>query len=170
MNWEACCRMKSRCHLKHSVAVCMVWLRVTIKTQQSLLTREKPICKPQKHTTILLFIVYNSNNLVRNIWREEYTCGHILLNILQTVTCLFTHLCTHESQMPFHMFIYCSSCKIIQQKPYFMICMLYTTFKICSNCSQNEHTDRSYTSCSIWTLVLQFYKHTIQYMNHQVRR
>ena len=41
------------------------------------------------------------------------------------------------------------------------------SFNISTQCSQNTHTYRSFTACSIWSLIFRFHRHTIQYMNQR---
>jgi hypothetical protein len=97
MDWETWCRNKSSCHLRYSVAIRLLWLRITMKSLNSLCTWWKPNCKPLLHTPPFLFLnvrralvclerFRNENNLVYGFCYTYY----------KTVTTLYALPFTHE--------------------------------------------------------------------------
>ena len=88
------------------------------------------------------------------VWLERLSNENILgyrffWTYYKNVTPLYAHPFTHNTPNAlFYVYII-----VLMQKKNWFVIRITETFNLCTNCSQNTHTDRSFTSSSIWSLI-----------------
>jgi hypothetical protein len=154
MKWEACRRNKTWCHLRYSVTIYLVWLRITMKGLDSLRTQRSQTVNHKyipQHSSLLMYRITmvwlerfsNENKIVYRLWYTDYK------NMIN----LYAHPFTHDNP---NALSYVYSTVLVKHKcAKILIHDLFAlnNFNKSTHCSQNTHNERSFTACSIWSLI-----------------